>query len=113
MDLTFSEQIVQSKITALIPIVNCLTIEEVKLCIFENRKQETQRQAIRNAWRHGQSLDISLTIEQEFLLHKNSAIEADSSIETLREILVREIEASLKKQLEVERWMTIGGDIPS
>lgn len=112
MDLTISEQLVQHRIKMLLPSINSLTILEVKECIFENRKQELQRQNLRNAWRCRQSLDPLLTIEQEFSLHKDSAIDADCSIEVLRAILVFEIETSLKKQLEVQSWMAIGGEVP-
>ena len=112
MDSTISERLIQYKLAALLPSINNLTIEEAKGCIFENRKQELQRQNLRNAWRCGQSLDSLLTIEQEFSLYKDSAIDADCSIETLRAILVEEIEISLKKQLEIQSWIVIGGEVP-
>jgi hypothetical protein len=113
MDATTLDRIIQAKIAVLLPRINNLTVEEVKHYIFANRKQETQRQNLRNAWRYGQSLDSLLTIEQEFSLHKGLAIEAGLSLEKLRGILVGEIETSLRKQLEVQSWMTMGGDVPS
>ena len=112
MDSTISERLIQYKLAALLPSINNLTIEEVKSYIFENRKQELERQNLRNAWRCGQSLDLLLTIEQEFSLRKDSVIDADCSIEVLRAILIGEIESSLKKQLEIQSWMTIGGEVP-
>ena len=112
MDSTIFERIIQYKLAVLLPSINNLTIEEVKSYIFENRKQELQRQNLRSAWRCGQSLDSLLTIEQEFSLHKDSAIDANCSIKVLREILVGEIESSLKKQLEIQSWMEIGGEVP-
>lgn len=112
MDSTISERLIQYKLAALLPSINNLTIEEVKGCIFENRKQELKRQNLRNAWRCGQSLDSLLTIEQEFSLHKDSAIDADCSIETLKAILIGEIESSLRTQLEIWSWMEIGGEVP-
>lgn len=112
MDTTNIEQIIQAKVTKLLPDINRLTTKEVKHYIFANRKHEAQRQNLRSAWRCGQSPDSLLTIEQEFSLHKGLAIEADSTIEELRSILVTEIEASLRKQLEVQSWMVIGGQVP-
>jgi hypothetical protein len=112
MDITTLEQIIQAKIAALLPSINNLTMEEVKHYIFANRKQEAQRQNLRSAWRCGQPIDSLLTIEQEFSLHKGLVIEADSSLEELRSILVREIESSLRKQLEVQSWMASGGQVP-
>jgi hypothetical protein len=112
MDSTTLEQVIKSKVAALLPSINNLTIEEVKHYILANRKHETQRQNLRSAWRCGRSLDSLLTIEQEFSLHKGLIIEADASLEELRSILVREIEASLRKQLEVQSWMASGGQVP-
>ena len=112
MDSTISERLIQYKLAVLLPSINNLTIEEVKGCIFENRKRELQRQNLRNAWRCGQSLDSLLTIEQEFSLHKDSTTDADCSIEVLRSILVGEIENSLRTQLKIWSWMEIGGEVP-
>jgi hypothetical protein len=103
------DRIIERKIALLIPNINQLTISEIKLCIFENRRQETQAENLRSAWRCGQSIDPSLTIEQEFTLHKSSTIDANSSIEELKSILIREIETSLRRQLQTESWMAIGG----
>lgn len=112
MDITTSELMIQSQISALLPSINSLAIEEVKSYIFEMRKQEAQRRNLREAWRCGESLDTSMTIEQEFCLHKDSVIESDLSIESLKAILIKEIKTSISKQLEVQGWMVFGGEVP-
>lgn len=112
MDITVSELIIQSQLSTLLPSIISLEIEELKSYIFEIRRQETQRSNLLNAWRCGESLDTSMTIEQEFYLHKSSLTEVDFSAERLRAILIEEIKASMRKQLEVQGWMVIGGEVP-
>ena len=113
MDITTFELIIQSQISALLPSINSLAIEEVQYYVFEIRRQEVQRKNLLDAWRrYGESSNTSITIEQEFCLHKDSVIESDLSIEDLRAILIEEIKSSMKKQLEVQGWMAIGGEVP-
>lgn len=105
------EEIIQYRIAKFVPTIDKLNASELKHYIFANRKQEAQRQNLRNAWRCGKQSDFSLALEQEFSLYKD-LVGVSATAENLKAILIQEIKASLKKELELQLWMQRGGEVP-